>query len=118
MEYWNKYESKVTVEEQNRYLDFLINPSFQGINRRLVSSFENSGGRTIYTRYYLTKVERKNYNIIIDGRNFFDKFRKIATGKGYDYTTGYLLDYNHFNIAMIAISLFIINSSFFIDKFT
>ena len=118
MDDWNKYESKVTVEEQNRYLDFLINPSFQEINRLFVSSFENTGGRTIYTRYYLTKVERKNYNIIIDGRNFFDKFRKIATGKGDDYTTGCLLDYNHFNIAMIAISLFIINSSFFVDKFT
>ena len=26
---WNKYEPKVTVQEQNRYLDFLIDPSFQ-----------------------------------------------------------------------------------------
>ena len=30
---WNKYHTKVTVEQQNRYLDFLINPSFQGVNR-------------------------------------------------------------------------------------
>ena len=29
----NKYEPKVTLEQQNRYLDFLINPIFQGINR-------------------------------------------------------------------------------------
>ena len=29
----NKYEPKVTLEQQNRYLDFLINPVFQGINR-------------------------------------------------------------------------------------
>ena len=25
---WNRYEPKVTVQEQKRYLDFLINPSF------------------------------------------------------------------------------------------
>ena len=29
---WNKYELKVTAEQQNGYLDFLINPSFQGVN--------------------------------------------------------------------------------------
>ena len=26
---WNKYQSKVTVQEQNRYFDFLIDASFQ-----------------------------------------------------------------------------------------
>ena len=26
---WNKYGPKITVEPQNQYLDFLINPSFQ-----------------------------------------------------------------------------------------
>ena len=59
---WNKYETKVTVEQQNQYLDFLINPSFQGVNRLFVSSFENTDGRTSYKRYYA----------VIDGRNFFD----------------------------------------------
>ena len=28
---WNKYQSKITVQEWNKYLDFLIDPSFQGI---------------------------------------------------------------------------------------
>ena len=46
----------------------------------------------------------KNYNIEIDGRNFYDQsindlikqsdeIRKISTGKGDDYTTGCLLNY-------------------------
>ena len=48
--YWNKYEPKVTVEQQNRYLDFLINPSFQGVNRLSVLSFENTVGRTSCTK--------------------------------------------------------------------
>ena len=55
---------------------------------------------------------------MIDGRNFFDQpinsmsktyenIRKIATGKGGDYTTGCLLDYPYFkeNYKMIAIDL-------------
>ena len=87
---WNKYHTKVTVQEQNRYLDLLINPSFQGVNRLFVLSLENNGGRTSYTRYYLPLVEIKDYNVMIDGRNFFDQpvkynlitydnIRKIAT---------------------------------------
>ena len=31
---WNKYEPE--VQAQNPYLDFLINPSFQGVNRLFV----------------------------------------------------------------------------------
>ena len=55
---------------------------------------------------------------MIDGRNFFDQpinsmnktyknIRKIATGKGDDYTTGCLLDYSYFkeNYKLIAIDL-------------
>ena len=48
---WNKYESKVTLQQQNQYLDFLIDPNFQGVNRLFVLSFENNGGRTSYTRF-------------------------------------------------------------------
>ena len=103
---WNKYHPKVTIEQQNRYLDFLINPSFQRVNRLFVLSFQNNGGTTSYTRYYLPLVEIKDYNIMIDGRNFFYqpvkdslitfyKIRKIATGQGDDYTSC-LLDYLYF----------------------
>ena len=38
---WNKYESSVKTFAQNRYLNYLINPSFQGVNRLFVLSFEN-----------------------------------------------------------------------------
>ena len=27
---WNKYKSKATIQAQNQYLDYLIDPSFQG----------------------------------------------------------------------------------------
>ena len=41
---WNKYLPKTTNQAQNRYLDFLIHPSFQEVNR-LVLSFQNDDGR-------------------------------------------------------------------------
>ena len=58
---------------QNRYLNYLINPSFQGVNRLFLSSFENENDRTSHSTYYLPKVEIKDYNVMIDGRNFFDQ---------------------------------------------
>ena len=30
---WNRYQLKVSTERQNQYLDFLIDPSFQGVNK-------------------------------------------------------------------------------------
>ena len=33
---WNKYDPKVSVQAPNPYLDFLINPSVQGVNRLFV----------------------------------------------------------------------------------
>ena len=33
---WNKYESSTKTFAQNRYLNYLINPSFQGVNRLFV----------------------------------------------------------------------------------
>ena len=44
---WNKYKPKVTSKQQKRYLDFLINPGFQGVNRLFVLSFKNNGGRRV-----------------------------------------------------------------------
>ena len=115
---WNKYESNIKTFAQNRYLNHLINPSFQGVNRLFVLSFENEDDRTSHSTYYLPKVEIKDYNVMIDGKNFFDQpinsdlktydnIRKIATGYGDDYTTGCLLDYSYFKdyYKMIAIDL-------------
>ena len=73
---WNKYQSKVPTERQNQYLNFLIDPSFQEVNRLFVLSFENKGDRKVRTRYsicsrYLPNVEINDYNVMIDGKIFF-----------------------------------------------
>ena len=69
---WNKYESSPKTYTQNKYLNHLINPIFQGVNRLFVLSFENEDQRKPNSTYYLPKVEIKDYNVMIDGRNFFD----------------------------------------------
>ena len=104
---WNKYLSKPELLAQNSSLNHLVEPSFQGVNRLFVLAFESDDNRTSSDEYYLPTVEIKDYNIMINGENFFDQpiknnkvtyenIRKIATGQGDDYTTGCLLDYLYF----------------------
>ena len=71
---WNKYQSKVTVKERNRYLDYLITRlQVLRVNRSFVLSFENNTGRISYKRYHLPQLEIKGYNVMINGRNFFNQ---------------------------------------------
>ena len=87
----NKYQSKISPERQNQYLDYLIDSSFQGVIRLFVLLFEDEAQRTSYKRYYLTTAEIKNYNVMTARQNFFDQpvrnnlttydsILKIATG--------------------------------------
>ena len=70
---WNKYQSKGTIQVPNPYLNYLIDPGFQGENRVMVLSFENDTDRTIHTKYYFSTIEIKDYNTMIDGQNFFSQ---------------------------------------------
>ena len=101
---WNKYQSSIKTYAKNRYLNHLVDPGFQGVYRLSVLSFENKNDRTLVSTYYLPKVEINDYNVMIDGKNFFDQpinnnikiyqnIREVATGKGDDYAAGCLLDY-------------------------
>ena len=110
--------SKPKLLAQNPNLNHLVEPSFQGVIRLFALAFENDDQRASTNSYYLPNVEIKNYNIMINGKSFFDQpitdnkvtyesIRKIATGQGDDYTTGCLLDYPYFkdNYKMIAVDL-------------
>ena len=39
---WNKYQSKVTKQAVNLYIDYLVDPSFHGVSRSFVRSFQNN----------------------------------------------------------------------------
>ena len=115
---WNRYLSKSELLRRNANLNHLVEPSFQGVNRLFVLTFEGDAQRIVHTGYYLPNVEMKDYNIMINGENFFDQpiknnkityenIRKIATGKRDDYSTGCLLNYSYFvdTCKMIAVDL-------------
>ena len=75
---WNKYQSKETIQQPKTYLDYLIHPSFQEVNKFFVLSFENTTDTIMYTGYYLPKVEIKNYNVLIYGKTFLISQLKIV----------------------------------------
>ena len=69
---WNKYMSQMSNQNKNNNLSYLIDPTFSNVNRLFVLSFENEDDRTSYYKYYMTSVETKDYNVLIDGNAFFE----------------------------------------------
>ena len=111
--YWNEYKTKAQNENAvaNVFKYITLDPSFQGVNRLFVMAYNRVDGqptRDERTKYYLPIIDLKQYNVIIDGINFYDnpiennnekyrELKKVMIGKGDDSTTGSLLDYNYFN---------------------
>ena len=111
--YSNSYETKpAKVIEQGKNIYELLNGSFQGVKRLFVLAYtvaagddaDQESGIKDNRKYFLPRGEIKNYNVLIDGRNFYDQpindiikqydeIRKVSTGYGDDYRTGCLLDY-------------------------
>ena len=54
---WSKYLSRPELLKQNPILNYLIEPSFPGVNRLFVLAFENDAPRKIHSGYYLPNVE-------------------------------------------------------------
>ena len=76
---WNKYLAKPELLAQNADLNYLIEPSFQAVNRPFFLVFEHNNDndqRISNKRYYIPKVEIKNYNVMINGKIFFEKTSK------------------------------------------
>ena len=111
--YWNEYKTKEKTEDADANATKYINldPSFQGVNRLFLMEYsradDNQATRNGQRKYYLARIDLKKYNVIIDGRNFYDnpiesdiekyrELKKVMIGKGEDYTTGSLLYYNYF----------------------
>ena len=74
--YWN--EHKVIPEKRHNANDnirILIDPSWPGIHRLFVLAYLNDNTSIVnsHRKYFLPRVEIKNYNIQIDGRNFYDQ---------------------------------------------
>ena len=63
---WNKYLSKPELLIRIPNLNYLVEPSFQGVNRLFILAFENDTQRASHSNYYLPNVELKNCNVTIN----------------------------------------------------
>ena len=70
---WNKYQSKVTIQQQN----YLTDPSLQGVNRIFMLSFSDNMIRTVHTECFMQSTDIKDYNALIDGQNFLISLYEI-----------------------------------------
>ena len=104
---WNQCRSEMTNQTKTNNLNYLIDPTFNKVNRLFVLSLENEEDRTSFSKYYTPKVEIKDFNVLNHGNIFFldepvkSKRRRIlkiiANSKNKDYTIGNLLDYEYFS---------------------
>ena len=121
--YWNEYKTKEINEnaDANVFMYINLNLSFQGVNRLFVMAYNRANGqptRNGQQKYYLPRTDLNKYNVIIDGRIFYDnpiesdiekyrELKKVMIGKGGDYTTISLLDFNYFgkHYKLVAVDL-------------
>ena len=100
----------MAIQPQNNNLNYLIDPTFTNVNRLFVLPFQKvarennttKGYRDSFSHQYVPNVRIKDFNILIDGKRFFDlpiKNEEEAYDKIIDmsnnngYTTGNLLDF-------------------------
>ena len=69
---WNKYRSKMSNQARNNNLNYLTDPTFTNVNRLFVLSFGNETDRNSFSDHYVPKVELKDFNVLIDGKPFFE----------------------------------------------
>ena len=103
---------EIATNKGEKYIRGLLDSSYQRVKRLFVLAYNNKEGDNkvsidYFKKYFLPRVKIENYNIEIDGENFYDQpindsikqydeIRKISTGQGDDYTTGCLLDFAYF----------------------
>ena len=109
---WNKYRLQMTIQPQNNNVNYLIDPTFTNVNRLFVLSFQRITGennttkdrRDSFSHYYPPNIKMKDFNVLIDGKSFFDlpvkneekAYEKIIDmSNNNDYTTGNLLDFGY-----------------------
>ena len=113
--YWNSFQTtSAKVIEKGESIYELLSASFQGVRRLFVHVYfvlavaaDNEAGIKVNKKYFLPRGQIKNYNVLINRRNFYDQsindlikqydeVRKVSTRQGDDYATGCLLDYAYF----------------------
>ena len=82
--YWNEYKVtpnkivEIAAINDEKYIRELLDSNCQGVKRLFVLAYDNTAGDNqvsvdSYKKYFLLRVKIDNYNIEIDGRNFYDQ---------------------------------------------
>ena len=114
---WSKYRTQVFNQTATNNLNYLIDPTFNNVNRFFVLTFPNEEDRKPFSKYYTPTIEIKDYNVILDSKTpFYDvpiknkeETYKAITElvKNDDYATGDSLNFKYFcdHYKLIAIDL-------------
>ena len=117
-------KNEVGTNNNRKYIKKFLDSSYQRVKRLFDLPYKNIEDNAnkvdinSFKKYFLPRVKVENYNIEIDGLNFYDQpindlikqydeIRKTLTGQDDDYITGCLLDYTYFkdNYRLIAADL-------------
>ena len=120
---WKRYRTQIINQPATNNLNFLIDPTFNNVNRLFVLAFPNAEDKSSLSKYYTPTVEIKDYNILTDLQPFYDipiknreqTYKAITEFINHDnYTTGNSLNYEYFcnHYKLIAIDLSKQNSEF------
>ena len=69
---WFKYRSQMINQTATNNLNFLIDSTFNNVNRLFLLAFPNEEDRRSFSKYYTPTVEIKDFNVIIDGEPFYE----------------------------------------------
>ena len=50
----------------------MLDPTLTKVNKLFVLSFENENERTSFSKHYEPNIEMKDFNVLLDGKCFFD----------------------------------------------
>ena len=108
------------MQAWKQYLEYLLDPIFQGVNRLFALSYENNAHRKSYMLIFSSNCWTERLQCYDWWKKLFwlaskkwsksisNKIRKITIGQRDDYTTGCLLDYlyfkNHYKMIAIDVS--------------
>ena len=112
----------MSIENINKNLNYLIDPTFTNVNRLFLLSFERieednikKDYRDSFLHHYVPNIQIKDFNVFIDGKSFFDlpikneeeTYEKIINMSNNNYMTGNLLYFAYYkeNYKLIAIDL-------------
>ena len=67
---WERYRTQIINQTATNKLNFLIDPTFNNVNRLFVLALPNEEDRSSFSKYYTPTVEIKDYNVLIDLQPF------------------------------------------------